>query len=63
MDEASFCKDKNSSKDILFVMDASSHLDLAAFKDFVDGSLENLAFPEEALQKSIEQLPEVPADL
>ncbi len=63
MDEASVCKDKNSSKDILFVMDASSHLDLAAFKDFMDGSLENLAFPEEALQKSIDQLPEVPADL
>lgn len=60
LDEALKCKEKNEPKNILFLLDASSNLDLATFKDFVEGALEDQPFPEEYVQAALQQLPEVP---
>jgi len=56
------CKEKKESKNILFVLDANSHLDLSTFEDFMDGSLENLTFSEVQLQESISKLPDIRSD-
>jgi len=61
IDEASTCKEKNDSKNILFVLDANSNLDLAAFKDFAEGSLEHLTSPEKEIQEALDKLPDIPS--
>jgi len=60
IDEALACKQRKERKNILFLLDGNSNLDLAAFKDFVDGALEDQPFPEEHVQAALERLPEVP---
>jgi tryptophan synthase beta chain len=61
MDEALSCKDKNESKNILFVVDANSNLDLETFRDFVDGSLETMPSPEKEIQEALTNCPAIPA--
>jgi tryptophan synthase beta chain len=57
MEEALQCRDKNSSRDILFSMDANSHFELDALRDFTRGSLETLESPEKHIQAAIGALP------
>lgn len=59
IDEALACKQKKKSKDILFLLDGNSNLDLATFKDFAEGAIEDEIFPEEHAQAALERLPEV----
>ncbi|MDH5364886.1 MAG: TrpB-like pyridoxal-phosphate dependent enzyme, partial [Dehalococcoidia bacterium] len=59
IDEALTCKQKKERKNILFLLDGNSNLDLDAFKDFVEGAVEDQPFPEETAQAALEQLPEV----
>jgi len=59
VDEALTCKQKNERKNILFLLDANSNLDLAPFKDFVEGAVEDQPFQEENVKVALEKLPEV----
>lgn len=59
LDEALKCKQQNERKNILFLLDASSNLDLATFKDFVEGAIEDQPFHEEGVQAALKELPEV----
>jgi tryptophan synthase beta chain len=59
IDEALACKQTKESKNILFLLDGSSNLDLTVFKDFVDGAIEDQPFPGENVQKALEELPQL----
>ena len=59
VDEALACKQRKEKKNILFLVDGNSNLDLATFKDFAEGAIEDESFPEEYAQAALEQLPEV----
>jgi len=59
LDEALTFKQRNERKNILFLLDGNSNLDLATFKNFADGTLEAEPFPEERAQAALEQLPKV----
>jgi len=62
LDEALDSKQRNERKNILFLLDGNSNLDLTAFKNFVDGALEDQPFPEEHAKAALEQLPVVTPD-
>lgn len=59
MDEALACKERKERKKILFALDASSHLDLQAYKDFIEGTLEATPLSEERVQAALEELPQI----
>lgn len=59
IDEALACKQSKESKNILFLLDGNSNLDLTVFKDFVEGAIEDQPFPGENVQAALEELPEV----
>ncbi|MFC1869676.1 TrpB-like pyridoxal phosphate-dependent enzyme [Chloroflexota bacterium] len=59
VDEALACKHNKESKNVLFILDANSNLDATSFNDFLLGVLEKQPFPEESLQKSLAELPEI----
>jgi len=59
IDEALACKQSKESKNILFLLDGNSNLDLTVFKDFVEGVIEDQPFPGENVQAALEELPEV----
>jgi len=61
LDEALDCKQKKKSKNIFFLMDASSNFDLAAFRDFVDEVVEDQPSLDKEVQTALSKLPEVPA--
>jgi pyridoxal-phosphate dependent TrpB-like enzyme len=61
LDEALECKEKKTRKNILFLLDANSNIDLATFKDFVDGAVEDQPFLDGAVQAALSRLPKVPA--
>jgi tryptophan synthase beta chain len=62
IDEALACKQNREKKNILFLLDGNSNLDLATFKDFAEGAIEDETFSEENVQAALEKLPEVKAD-
>jgi len=59
IDEALTCKQKKERKNILFLLDGNSNLDLTVFKDFVEGAVEDQPFPEETVQAALEKLPQI----
>jgi tryptophan synthase beta chain len=59
LDEAFLCKKENKQRDILFLLDANSNLDLITLKNFIDGAIESQSFPTDKVQVALEQLPKV----
>jgi tryptophan synthase beta chain len=59
IDEALACKQNKERKNILFLLDGNSNLDLTVFKDFVEGAIEDQPFPGERVQAALEKLPKV----
>ena len=59
IDEALACKQTKERKNLLFLLDGNSNLDLAVFKDFVEGAIEDHPFPGEHVQAALEELPKV----
>ncbi len=57
IDEALACKQTKERKKILFLLDGNSNLDLTAFKDFVEGAIQDHPFPGESVEKALEKLP------
>ena len=62
IDEALACKQNKEKKNILFLLDGNSNLDLATFKDFAEGAIEDETFLEEHVRAALEKLPEVKTD-
>ena len=58
IDEALVCKEGKEQKNILFVLDANNNFDLDAYKDFVEGNIDNQPFLEEQVQAALKQLPQ-----
>jgi tryptophan synthase beta chain len=59
IDEALACKQTKEHKNILFLLDGNSNLELAVFKDFVEGAIEDQPFPGERVEKALEKLPQL----
>jgi len=59
LDEALACKESKERKNILFVLSGNSNLDIATFKDFLEGAIEDQPFLEDQVQAALEQLPQM----
>lgn len=59
LDEALACKERKERKNILFVLSGNSNLDIATFKDFLEGAIEDQPFLEDQVQAALEQLPQM----
>ncbi len=59
IDEALRCKESGETKTILFGLSGHGHFDLAAYEDFLKGQLQDIAYSEEELKKSLQGLPQV----
>ncbi|HLC02628.1 MAG TPA: TrpB-like pyridoxal phosphate-dependent enzyme [Anaerolineales bacterium] len=60
IDEALRCKEEGVSKVIAFNLSGHGHFDLGAYDAYLKGQLENYAYPKEAIEKALADLPEVP---
>ncbi len=59
IDEALDAKEKGEARVILFNLSGHGHFDLASYEAYLDGKLENYAYPAEAVQAAISKLPQV----
>jgi tryptophan synthase beta chain len=57
LDEAAACKRKKEPKNILFVLDTNNNIELAAYRDFLKGEVEDQTLAEEQIQAALEDLP------
>ncbi len=60
VDEAVICRETGQAKCIVFNFSGHGFFDLSAYDAFLEGKLEDLDYPEEVLQKSLAELPQVP---
>lgn len=59
VDEALKAKEEGARRTIVFNLSGHGHLDLGAYDNYLSGITEDIAFPEEELQKSLQNLPQV----
>jgi tryptophan synthase beta chain len=59
IEEALACKQTKEHKNILFLLDGNSNLDLTVFKDFVEGAIQDQPFPSESVERALEELPKL----
>jgi len=59
MEEALQCKQTGEPKTILFTLSGHGHFDLASYDKYLAGELSDLDYPAEALQQSLQNLPNV----
>jgi tryptophan synthase beta chain len=59
IDEALRCKEEGVSKTILFNLSGHGHFDMQAYLDYQEGRLQNVVHSDEALVKSLQELPQV----
>lgn len=57
-EEALACKEKGERRNILFVLTGNGSLDVAVFKDFIEGAIEDQPFPEEDVAGALSELDE-----
>lgn len=60
IDEALKCRESGESKTILIAHSGHGHFDMAAYDDYLTGTLIDYAYPEEEVKKALAQLPKVP---
>ncbi|MCX8033390.1 MAG: TrpB-like pyridoxal phosphate-dependent enzyme [Thermoleophilia bacterium] len=53
------CKEAGEEKTILFNLSGHGHFDMAAYDAYLDGKLEDFAYPEEKIKEAIKNLPKV----
>lgn len=53
------CKQSGEAKTILFNLSGHGHFDMAAYDNYLDGKLEDYAYPEEKVKEAIKNLPKV----
>lgn len=59
IDEALKCKATGEAKNIVLCYSGHGHFDLGAYDDYLNGKLEDYAYPEELVKKAQESLPQV----
>ena len=59
IDEALKAKEAGEKKVIVFNFSGHGHFDLSAYQAYLSGELQDYAYPEEEIQKSLQKLPEV----
>jgi len=59
IDEALKAKEEGKERVILFNNSGHGHFDLAAYDAYLTGKLEDYEYPEEAIKKALEKLPQV----
>ncbi|MGI6435156.1 MAG: TrpB-like pyridoxal phosphate-dependent enzyme [Syntrophomonadaceae bacterium] len=59
VDEALKAKEEGTRRTIVFNLSGHGHLDLSAYDNYLSGITEDIDFPEEELQKSLQNLPQV----
>jgi tryptophan synthase beta chain len=60
VDEALRCRETGREECIVFNFSGHGHFDLAAYDAYLEGKLEDFAFPQAALEKALADLPQVP---
>ena len=53
------CKQSGDEKTILFNMSGHGHFDMASYDNYLDGKLEDYAYPEEKIKEAMKNLPKV----
>jgi tryptophan synthase beta chain len=53
------CKQSGDEKTILFNLSGHGHFDMASYDNYLDGKLEDYAYPEEKIKAAIKNLPRV----
>jgi tryptophan synthase beta chain len=53
------CKQSGDEKTILFNLSGHGHFDMAAYDNYLDGKLEDYAYPEEKIKEAMKNLPKV----
>jgi len=59
IDEALLAKEQGVEKTILFCLSGHGYFDMSAYENYLSGQLQDVPFSEEALQKSLAELPQV----
>ena len=59
IDQALACKEKKERKNILFLLSTNSNLDIATFKDFLEGAVEDKYIMEEQVEDALDKLPQI----
>jgi tryptophan synthase beta chain len=59
VDEALRCKQEGTSRAILFNLSGHGHFDMSAYTDYFEGKLADIDYDVQALQKSLDKLPNV----
>ncbi len=59
IDEALKCKENKEEKVIAFNWSGHGHFDMAAYDEYLAGKLEDYAYPAEAIDKALSELPKV----
>ena len=62
IDQALACKEKKERKNILFLLSTNSNLDIATFKDFLEGAVEDKYIMEEQVEDALDKLPQIATD-
>jgi tryptophan synthase beta chain len=62
IDQALVCKEKKERKNILFLLSTNSNLDIATFKDFLEGAVEDKYIMEEQVEDALDKLPQIATD-
>jgi len=53
------CKESGDEKTILFNMSGHGHFDMGAYDAYLDGKLEDYAYPEEKIKEAMKNLPKI----
>ncbi len=59
IDEALKCKESGEAKTILFNLSGHGHFDMGAYDSYLAGKLEDYAYPKEAVEAALQNLPTV----
>ncbi|MEO5366279.1 MAG: TrpB-like pyridoxal phosphate-dependent enzyme [Magnetococcus sp. WYHC-3] len=59
IDEALKCKETGEAKTIFFNLSGHGHFDMTAYDRYHAGELEDFAYPQEAIEKALHELPKV----
>jgi len=57
--EALRCKEAGEEKTLLFCLSGHGHFDMSSYERYIDGELEDYAYPESEIAESLKKLPEV----
>jgi predicted alternative tryptophan synthase beta-subunit len=53
------CKQSGEAKTILFNLSGHGHFDMGSYDNYLDGKLEDYAYPEEKIKEAMKNLPKI----